>query len=210
MDRGERHAEPERVRGHVPGVGEQRERSGRDADDDLHDEERDDEEERDEQWTHVPGTGAHRGRAVAVRVIVAVLGRSHDVPRVARVAQVLEPDVEQHADVAIVERRIDHATGAARAHHACRPKPPERVRHRGLARVDGRGQVTDAELPRFEQRAEDARTCRVAEDAEPLGESLDLGAGRHPLARGRDAFRVDEAGFGLGLRPGRGRTDPYI
>ena len=46
-DRGEREPQPERVGEHVSGVGEQREGTGGDRHDELHDEERDDDPERD-------------------------------------------------------------------------------------------------------------------------------------------------------------------
>ncbi len=54
LDRCERHAETDRIGGHVPGVGEQRQRTGRQPDDDLHHEEGDGQPERDHQRPHVP------------------------------------------------------------------------------------------------------------------------------------------------------------
>ena len=61
LDRGERHAQPERVGCHVTRVRQQRERIREDADDDLDDEERKDQDERDEQRPLVTRTGT-RGR----------------------------------------------------------------------------------------------------------------------------------------------------
>ena len=68
VDRGQRHAEPERVRRHVPGVGDQGERTGDQADDDLHHEEPDDQAERPRQRPLVAGAGPQRGGAVIVVV----------------------------------------------------------------------------------------------------------------------------------------------
>ena len=58
---------PKRVRGHVPGIGQQRQRSGGDPDDDLHHGERDDQPERDRQRLQVTSTGAQsRGTVVVI------------------------------------------------------------------------------------------------------------------------------------------------
>jgi hypothetical protein len=68
VDRSECHAEAERVGGHVPRVGQQRQRARDQAGHDLHDEEGEDQEERGAQGSFVPRACSR----LALPVIVAV------------------------------------------------------------------------------------------------------------------------------------------
>ena len=70
-DRCQRHADAEGIGGHVPGVGQQRERAGCHPHHDLHEQEHDHECEGDAQTTGVAST---RTRQLPVRVAVVVVG----------------------------------------------------------------------------------------------------------------------------------------
>ena len=71
VDGGQRHAQAEGVGGHVAGVGQQGERAGDEAGDDLDDQEGQDQQERDEQRPLVAGPGPRRRRSVRVVMVVA-------------------------------------------------------------------------------------------------------------------------------------------
>lgn len=85
---------------------------------------------------------------------------------------VLERDVEQEPDVAIVERVVDVSALLAIADEAARAQEAQVVRA-GRLRQPGRcGEIADTELSAFEKSDDQANAARIGEDAEGLGERL--------------------------------------
>ena len=82
-DGGERHRQSQRVGAHVPRVGQQRERIGRERGNDLDDQKAQDEDEGDRQVLAIAGASPLRGEIV--------VGHSRNVPRRRREAALSRP-----------------------------------------------------------------------------------------------------------------------
>ena len=85
-----------------------------------------------------------------------------------------EPLFEERQHVMVVERVEHVAAGTARPHDPGAAQQPELMRHRRLRELEGPREVLDAHL-RARQHVQDADARRVAEDAEDLGQILDVG-----------------------------------
>ncbi len=135
-DRRQGHAQAERVGGHVPGVGQQRERVGDEADHDLHDQERDDQRERGSETSRVACPSPHvdvavvvaHVRQITVGTVIRRLGKNLGV----LTAGVPEASVELERDGFTVLRDVFTADEVmaltAEIEGIFAATPPERVR----------------------------------------------------------------------------------
>jgi hypothetical protein len=82
---------------------------------------------------------------------------------------VLDGHIEKDPDMAIGHFVEDLTPSFARADQPAEAELSELVTGTRLARANDRGQVTDAELPTFDQSIEDSKTDWVTEVFEALG-----------------------------------------
>lgn len=78
-------------------------------------------------------------------------------------------DVEEHADVVVVEGVVHVSSVLAVADEPLGAQEPEVVRARGLREACHVGQIADAQLAGFEERGDQAEAARVGEQPERLG-----------------------------------------
>ena len=81
----------------------------------------------------------------------------------------LAGEVQEHANVRVVEAVVHHPTGAACLHDAGCSKQAEGVGDVRLGRTGGCGEVADAELAGLEEGVEQARPRGVAEQTKEAG-----------------------------------------
>ena len=154
-------AEGDDIGRHVPGVGQQRQGPGRQPGDELDDEEPGHQDERGLQPPPV------RGPCVtSVGVPSAHVDTNAASGGGAFVADVLAGQVQHHPHVRVREPVIHQPPLPAPGHDPGGAQHPQRLRHRGLLGVGGSGQVAHAQLARLQQRVQQPRAGRVAQQLE--------------------------------------------
>ena len=101
---------------------------------------------------------------------------------------------QQRPDVVIVERVVDHAAGAARAHEPQAAQQAKLMGDGGLGGRDQFGQLADAQLA-LSQRVEQSDASGVAEHGERGGQRR-----RPPRARPAAAGRARDIGLDKAAR----------
>ena len=105
-------------------------------------------------------------------------------------ADVLAGHVQQHPHVGVGEP-VEHQPALAAAGHDPRgAQQPQRLRHRRLLGVRGRGEVAHAQLTGLQQRVQQPGPGRVAEQLEQARGASQVGVGKRRVADLLNPLRV--------------------
>lgn len=115
-------------------------------------------------------------------------------------AEVFGGEIEQDADVGVVQAVVDHAPGAAIADDASRAQQAQGMGHGGLRCLDSGSQIAHAQLAHLGQGIEEPDSGGITEETEQLGEPLRLLRRQQAPTSGGDPLRV-EGGDGAPLEP---------
>jgi hypothetical protein len=104
---------------------------------------------------------------------------------------VLQADVEEQANVGVIERVVDVSALLAVSDEPARPKQTQVVRARSLRKARDGGEVANTQLTRFQQGRDQSDPARVRENTERLRKILKHGLAWEPFQNGLNAFRLD-------------------
>jgi len=116
-------------------------------------------------------------------------------------SQMLAGKIEQEPYVLVVQAVVHHSTAAPGLYDLRGPQQPQCMGDRGLGHLDGRGEVADTELARFEQCVQYPRAACIAEKTKKLGQRGCLLEGQQPALCLRDTRAIDRS-YRTAVQPG--------
>lgn len=106
-------------------------------------------------------------------------------------AEVFRGEIEQDADMSIVQAVVDHPPGAAVADDASRAQKAQGMGHGGLRCFDCGSQIAHAQLAYLRQGIEEPHPGGIAEETKQLGEPLRLFRRQQAPTGGGDPLGVE-------------------